>query len=161
MGDHGAEVPCLSAAHQPNPPIPKIADDAAWLEATATGVVVTRAPEVHEDLRLAERLANQRKRLEALEDEHEDVSQQLRLAVRDGGASGPLNARKKALNASITDLRSQIDSLADFSKALDAAIGLVKSLLSCPTCGTIADPRRDFSGRPWASFLLCVPRLRH
>jgi hypothetical protein len=129
-----------------NPPIPNIADDAAWLEATATGVVVTRAPEVHEDLRLTERLANQRKRLQALEDEHEDVSQQLRLAVRDGGASGPLNARKKALNASITDLRSQIDSLAEFSKALDGAIGLVKSLLSCPTCGTIADPRRDFTG---------------
>lgn len=129
-----------------NPPIPNIADDAAWLEATATGVVVTRAPEVHEDLRLTERLANQRKRLQALEDEHEDVSQRLRLAVRDGGASGPLNARKKALNASITGLRSQIDSLAEFSKALDGAIGLVKSLLSCPTCGTIADPRRDFTG---------------
>jgi hypothetical protein len=129
-----------------NRPIPNIVDSAAWLEATGTGVFVTRAPEVHEDLRLAERLATQRKRLEALEDEHEDVSQQLRLAVRDGGASGPLNARKKALNASITDLRSQIDSLADFSKALEAAIELVKSLLSCPTCGTIADTRRDFTG---------------
>jgi hypothetical protein len=129
-----------------NRPIPNIVDSAAWLEATGTGVFVTRAPEVHEDLRLAERLATQRKRLEALEDEHEDVSQQLRLAVRDGGASGPLNARKKALNASITDLRSQIDSLAEFSKALEAAIELVKSLLSCPTCGTIADTRRDFTG---------------
>lgn len=50
------------------------------------------------------------------------------------------------MNASITDLRSQIDSLADFSKALEAAIELVKSLLSCPTCGTIADTRRDFTG---------------
>ena len=129
-----------------NRPIPNIVDSAAWLEATGTGVFVTRAPEVHEDLRLAERLTTQRTRLEALEDEHENVSQQLRLAVRDGGASGPLNARKKALNASITDLRSQIDSLADFSKALEAAIELVKSLLSCPTCGTIADTRRDFTG---------------
>lgn len=128
------------------PPMPNIADSAAWIETTGAGVVVTRAPEVHEDLRLTERLAALRKRLEHLEGDHEDVSQQLRLAVRDGGASGPLNARKKALNASITDLRAQIDSLADFSKALETAIGLVRSLLSCPTCGTIADPRRDFTG---------------
>ena len=101
---------------------------------------------VNNDLRLSERLADQRERLKALEKERDDVSQQLSLAVRDRGASGALNARKKALNASITDLRSQIDALADFSKALDAAIGLVKSLLSCPTCGTIADTRRNFAG---------------
>jgi len=132
--------------HIANPPIPNIADEAAWLEATGTGVFVTRAPEVHEDLRLSERLADQRERLKALEKERDDVSQQLSLAVRDRGASGPLNARKKALNASITDLRSQIDALAEFSRALDAAIGLVKSLLSCPTCGSIADTRRDFTG---------------
>lgn len=129
-----------------NPPIPNIADDAAWLEATGNGVVVTRAPELHEDLRLSERLADQRERLKALEKERDDVSQQLSLAVRDRSASGALNARKRALNAEITDLRSLIKSLDDFSKALDAAIGLVKSLLSCPTCGTIADPRRDFTG---------------
>ncbi len=140
-----------------NPPLPNIADDAAWLEATATGVVVTRAPEVHEDLRLTERLANQRKRLQALEDEHEDISQQLRLAVRDGGAIGPLNARKKALNASITDLGSQIHTLANFARALDDAIGLVKSLLSCPTCGTIADTRRDFTGGPGRRFSCSCP----
>lgn len=140
-----------------NPPLPKIANDAAWLETTGTGVVVTRAPEVHEDLRLAERLADQRKRLDALENEHEDVSQQLRLAVRDGGASGPLNARKKALNASITELRSQIDSLADFSKALDGAIELVRSLLFCPTCGTIADPRRDFTAGRGQRFSCVCP----
>ena len=129
-----------------NLPLPNITDKASWLEVIGTGVVVTRAPEVHEDLRLPERLAEKRNRLKALEDEHEDVSQRLRLAVRDRGASGPLNARKKALNASITDLRSQLDSLADFAQALDAAIGLVKSLLSCPTCATVADARRDFTG---------------
>ena len=128
-----------------DPPIPNIAD-AAWLEATGTGVVVTRAPDVHKDLRLSERLADQRERLKALEKERADVSQQLSLAVRDRGASGALNARKRALNAEITDLRSLINSLDDFSKALDAAIKLVKSLLSCPTCGTIADSRRDFTG---------------
>jgi uncharacterized C2H2 Zn-finger protein len=140
-----------------NPRIPNIADDAAWLEATATGVVVTRAPEVHEDLRLSERLSDQRERLKALEKQRDDVSQQLSLAVRDGGASGPLNARKKELNASITKLRSQIDSLAEFSKALDDAIGLVKSLLSCPTCGTIADPRRDFTGGRGRRFSCVCP----
>jgi hypothetical protein len=128
------------------PPIPSIGNDAAWLEVTGTGVVVTRAPEIHEDIHLAERLANQRKQLQALVNEHEDVSQQLRLAVRTGGASGPLNARKKVLNASITDLRSQIDALADFASKVEAAIGLVKSLLACPTCGCIADTRRDFTG---------------
>lgn len=129
-----------------NLPLPNITDKASWLEVIGTGVVVTRAPEVHEDLRLPERLAKERNRLKALEDEHEGVSQLLRLAVRDRGASGPLNARKKALNAQITDLRSQLESLADFSEALDAAIGLVKSLLFCPTCGTVADARQDFTG---------------
>ncbi len=129
-----------------NPSIPNIADEAAWLEATSNGVVVTRAPEVHEGLRLSERLADQRERLKALEKERDDVSRQLSLAVRDRSASGALNARKRALNASITDLRLQIDSLIEFSISLDAAVGLVKSLLLCPTCGTVADPRRDFTG---------------
>ena len=78
-----------------SPPIPSITNNVAWLEATGTGVVVTRAPEIYEDIHLAERLANQRKQLLALENEHDDVSQQLRLAVRDGGASGPLNAERR------------------------------------------------------------------
>jgi hypothetical protein len=129
-----------------NPPIPSIANDAAWLEAIGTGVVVTRAPEIFEDIHLAERLANQRKQLQTLEYEHDDVSQQLRLMVRNGGASGPLNARKKVLNVAITEIRSQIDALADFASKVEVAIGLVKSLLSCPTCGSIADTRRDFIG---------------
>ena len=129
-----------------NPPIPNIADSVAWLEATVNGVAVTRAPEEQEDLQLPKRLADQKKRLQALDDEHKDVSQQLRKAVRDGTASGPLNDRKRALNAEITDFRLKIASVDEFSKALKAAIELVKSLLSCPTCGSIADPRRDFIG---------------
>lgn len=129
-----------------SPPMPNIANKVAWLEVTGTGVVVTRSPEIYEDMNLAERLANQRKQLLAMENEHDDVSQQLRLAVRDGGASGPLNARKKVLNASITDLRSQIDALTDFATKVETAIGLVKSLLACPTCGSIADTKRDFTG---------------
>jgi hypothetical protein len=140
-----------------SPPIPSISNDVAWLEATGSGIVVTRAPEIYEDIHLAERLANQRKQLQALEIEHDDVSQQLRLAVRDGGASGPLNARKKVLNASITDLRSQIDALANFASKVEAAIGLVKSLLACPTCGSIADTRRDFTGSNGHRFSCVCP----
>ncbi len=129
-----------------NPPLPDITGNASWLEVSGAGIVVTRAPEVHEALPLPKLIADERKRLADLEIEHSDVSEQLRLAVRDRGASGLLNGRKKALNASITDLRARIDSLAGFARALDAGIGLVKSLLSCPTCGTTVDTRRDFTG---------------
>jgi hypothetical protein len=129
-----------------NSPVPDITGNAPWLEVSGARIFVTRAPEVHEVLPLPRLLATERKRLADLEIEHEEVSEQLRLAVRERGASGPLNGRKKALNASITGLRTRIDSLEDFAGAVDVAVGVVKSLLSCPTCGTTADTRRDFRG---------------
>jgi hypothetical protein len=63
---------------------------------------------VNEALPVPQLLEDERKRFADLEIEREDVSEQLRLAVRDRGASGFLNGRKKALNAPITDLRARI-----------------------------------------------------
>jgi hypothetical protein len=132
-----------------NRPIPNIVDSAAWLEATGTGVFVTRAPEVHEDLRLAERLATQRKRLEALEDEHEDVSQQLRLAVRDG-----------------VERLDHRPSIADRfpGRLLQSAGSRHRTREIAALLPNLRDHCRHeagLHGRPWASFLLCVPRLLH
>ena len=127
-------------------PLGNATESKPWFEASDAGVVVTRAPEAHEVLQLPTLLAGERKRLADLEKGQEEVSQQLRLVVRDRGASGRLSGRKRELNASITDLRTRIDSLVGFEAALASSVELVQSLLFCPTCGTEANPRHDFTG---------------
>lgn len=91
-------------------------------------------------------------RLEQALKETSTQCQQLRMAVRDGRASGPLNGRKKGLNAEITDLQSRIGFLTSLEADLAAGVAIVQSLLACPTCASVADPRRDFKGGPGHRF---------
>lgn len=130
----------------------EFAANAPWLKVSGSDVVVVRAPEPHEVLSVARVLEAEKSRLAALEAEHADVSQQLRVAVRDGRASGPLNGRKKGLNVEITNLQSRIGFLISLDADLAAGVAVVESLLTCPTCASVADPRRDFKGGPGHRF---------
>lgn len=140
-----------------NPLVAEFAANAPWLKVAGPDVVVVRAPESHEVLPVAQVLEAEKGRLVALEAEHADVSQQLRMAVRDGRASGPLNGRKKGLNAEITDLQSRIGYLTSLEADLAAGVAVVQSLLTCPTCASVADPRRDFKGGPGHRFSCKCP----
>jgi hypothetical protein len=135
-----------------NPLVAEFAANAPWLKVSGPEVVVVRAPGSHEALSVAQVLEAEKSRLVALEAEHADVSQQLRMAVRDGRASGPLNGRKKGLNAEIADLQSRIGFLTSLEADLAAGVAVVQSLLACPTCASVADPRRDFKGGPGHRF---------
>lgn len=135
-----------------NPLAGKLAANAPWLKVSGSDVVVVRAPGSHETLPVAQLLVAEKSRLVALEAEHADVSQQLRMAVRDGRASGPLNGRKKGLNSEINDLQARIGFLTSLEVDLEAGVAIVQSLLTCPTCASVADPRRDFKGGPGQRF---------
>ena len=140
-----------------NPLVAELAANAPWLKVSGSDVVVVRAPALHEALPIAQNVVAEKSRLDALEVEHADVSQQLRLAVKEGQASGPLNGRKKGLNAEITDLKVRVSNLTSFEAALKAAVATVQSLLTCPTCASVADPRRHFQGGPGHRFLCECP----
>lgn len=124
----------------------EFAANAPWLKVCGSEVVLVRVPSSHEVLKVTQLLDTEKSRFIDLEAEHAEVSQQLRMAVRDRRAIGPLNARKKGLNAEITSLKSRIGFLSSFEADLAVAVAMFKSLLTCPTCQTVADPRRDFKG---------------
>jgi hypothetical protein len=126
-------------------PVPGVCDRAAWLEVSGGNVLIRRAPQPQEQLNLPQRLAEEQARLDTLRADHEAVSEQLRLAVRDRGASGQFNSRKKELNALITQSEESIRKLQVFAEKLGQGIGIVSALLTCPTCGETCDSRRDFT----------------
>ena len=135
-----------------NPLAAEFSDNAPWLNVSGQKVEIVQAPESHEERSVTRKLEEEKIRLVALEAEHADVSQQLRTAVRDGRASGAMNGRKKGLNGEITDLQSRIFSLSALYTELEAGVAVVQSLLNCPTCASVADPRRDFKGGPGPRF---------
>jgi len=135
-----------------NPLAPELAPDAPWLKVSGSNISVVRVPEAHESLPIAQLLGGEKRRLAALEAEHADVSQQLRMAVRGGRASAPLNVRKKALNVEMTNLDARIGFLSSLEVDLAAGVAIVQSLLTCPTCASVADPTRDFKGGPGHRF---------
>lgn len=115
-----------------------------WLEESGTGVVVRRLPHPKEELKLPKRIAEAEAGLAALRRQHADVSDRLRVAVSDRAGSGQLNAKKKELNAAITKADRDVTELKAFAAGLEQGVNLVRSLLTCPTCGDVADDRRDF-----------------
>lgn len=126
-------------------PLPGVYDGAPWLEVSGGTAFIRRAPQPQEELNWPQRLAAEQARLDTLRAEHEAVSEQLRLAVRDRGASGQFNAKKKELNALITKSEESIRNLQVFAEKLEQGIGMVSALLTCPTCAVTCDSRRDFT----------------
>lgn len=72
------------------------------------------------------------------------MSLRLREAVRDGDVTRAANARKKELNAEVTAAETRLAALQKFEGDLSRSLDAVTDLLTCPTCGTRADPRRHF-----------------
>lgn len=115
-----------------------------WFEGAGNQLRIVRAP-LENDAVPAKRLVDDAAaQLKRLEEERESVSLKLREAVRDRGATGVVNARKKELNAEITDAEKRLEALRRFERELSRAVEVVDDLLGCPTCNTRADARRDF-----------------
>lgn len=126
------------------PDSPELSRGHTWFEAAGNQLRIVRAP-LENDAVPAKRLVNDAAaQLKRLEDERESVSLKLREAVRDRGATGVVNARKKELNAEITDAEKRLEALRRFERELSRAVEVVDDLLECPTCNTRADARRDF-----------------
>lgn len=126
----------------------------AWLEVADNQVRIVRAPLENEALpakRFVDEAADQLKRLE---EERENVSLQLREAVRERRSTGAVNARKKELNVEIADAGQRLEALRRFQRDLARAVGVVTDLLGCPTCNTRADARRDF--KPMGQHFSCT-----
>jgi hypothetical protein len=117
----------------------------AWLEVAGNQLRIVRAPLKDDALPAKRFIDDAAEKLKRLEDERESVSLKLREAVRDRGATGDVNARKKDLNAEITDAEKRLEALRRFERDLTKAVGVVDDLLRCPTCTTRADARRDFN----------------
>lgn len=126
------------------PDLPELGSAHAWLEVAGNQLRVLRAP-LENDVVPAKRFVDDAAaQLKRLEEERESVSRRLREVVRDRGATGVVNARKKELNAEITDTEKRLEALRRFERELSSAVGVVDDLLECPACNTRADARRDF-----------------
>lgn len=126
------------------PALPELNGGQPWFEFAGNSIRVLRTPLEGESIdaeRLVEAAGAELKRLE---DERESVSQRLRDVPRGGGARGELSARRKALNAEITAAESKLATLQRFERELSTSLEVVSDLLTCPTCRTPADARRDF-----------------
>lgn len=126
------------------PVLPELGRPQPWFEVASNCLRVLRAPLDNEGLHADRLVSDAARRLNQLENERENVSLQLREAVRDRGATGVVNARKKELHAEITDAEKMLEALQRFKSDLGKAIGSVDDLLTCPTCNRRADTRRDF-----------------
>lgn len=126
------------------PDSPELNRGHMWFEVAGNQLRIVRAP-LENDAVPAKRLVDDAAaQLKRLEEERESVSLKLREAVRDRGATGVVNARKKELNAEITDAEKRLEALRRFERELSRAVEVVDDLLGCPTCNTRADARRDF-----------------
>jgi hypothetical protein len=126
------------------PDLPELSRGHTWLEIAGNQLRIVRAP-LENDAVPAKRLVDDAAaQLSRLEEEREIVALKLREAVRDRGATGVVNARKKELNAEITDAEKWLEALRRFERELSRAVEVVEDLLGCPTCNRRADARRDF-----------------
>jgi hypothetical protein len=136
------------------PDLPELSRGHTWFEVAGNQLRVVRAP-LQNDTVPAKRLVDDAAaQLERLEEERESVSLKLREAVRDRGATGVVNARKKELNAEITDAEERLEALRRFESDLARAVEVVGDLLVCPTCNKRADGRRDF--KPMGQHFSCT-----
>ncbi|WP_342379394.1 hypothetical protein NVS55_08045 [Myxococcus stipitatus] len=126
------------------PDLPELSRGDTWLEVAGNQLRIVHAPLENDAVPAKRFVDDAAAQLKRLEEERESVSLKLREAVRDRGATGVVNARKKELNAEITDAEKRLEALRRFERDLAKAVGVVDDLLGCPTCNTRADARRDF-----------------
>lgn len=126
------------------PDLPELSRGHTWLEVAGNQLRIVRAPLENDAVPAKPLVDDAAAQLKRLEEERESVSLKLREAVRDRGATGVVNARKKELNAEITDAEKRLEALRRFERELSRAVEVVDDLLGCPTCNTRADARRDF-----------------
>lgn len=126
------------------PELPEPSRARPWFEVAGNSIRILRAPLDSEVLPARRFVADAAAEFERLEDEHENVSRRLREVVRDRGATGELNAHKKALNAAITAAKTKLAALQEFERDLVKSVEAVSDLLACPTCSKQAHARRDF-----------------
>jgi hypothetical protein len=126
------------------PELPELSRARAWLDVAGNQLRILRAPSENDALPAKRFVEDAATQLKQLEDERENVSLRLREAVRDHGATGAVNARKKELNAEITEAQKRLEALRRFERDLARAVDVVDYLLTCPTCNKRADARRDF-----------------
>lgn len=126
------------------PALPDLGRAQPWFEVIGNYIRVVRAPLDNETIQAKQFVEGAAAELSRLEAERENVSQRLRDVHRGGGATGDINARKKALNGEITVADQKLAALQKFERDLSQSVEAVTDLLSCPTCGTRADPRRHF-----------------
>ena len=125
-----------------------------WFEVVGDKLRVLRAPLDDESLN-AERLVSEAaERLKELEAERGAVALQGREAVREGERTRNINARKKELNAEITNAERRLAELQQFASGLARALKGAGDLLTCPTCSRPADARRDF--KPMGQHFSCT-----
>lgn len=136
------------------PDLPELSRGHTWLEVAGNQLRIVRAPLETDGVPAKRFVDDAAAQLKRLEEEWESVSLKLREAVRDRGATGVVNARKKELNAEITDAEKRLEALRCFERELSSAVGVVDDLLGCPTCNTHADARRDF--KPMGQHFSCT-----
>ncbi|WP_437907550.1 hypothetical protein WME95_06495 [Sorangium sp. So ce327] len=136
------------------PELSELSRGHTWLEVVGNQLRIVRAPLENDALPARQFVDDAAAQLKRLEEERESVSLKLREAVRDRGATGAVNARKKELNAEITYAEKRLEALRRFERDLANAVGLVDDLLGCPTCKTRADARRDF--KPMGQHFSCT-----
>ena len=128
----------------------KLEAHSQWLSARAeqtgrTVVEIRRPPADHELRKLSPYalVAQARAEVSNARKRHQNVSEELRRAVRKG-STGLLNQQKRDAHVQVQRCESRLEALqvveTKFRDACDRSI----ALLVCPVCGTRADPVHDF-----------------
>lgn len=137
------------------PDLPELGRGHTWFEVSGNQLRIVRAPLENDAVHAKQLVDDATAQLRQLEGERESVSLKLREAVRDRGAIGVLNARKKELNAEITDAENRLEALRRFERELSRTVEVFGDLLRCPTCNTRADARRDFKSMGQHFYCTC------
>jgi len=134
-----------------------------WGELTKTGSVLTvrRAMEDNEwnKIGIDQIEMKARRDLETAIDKHEQLSNELRDAVRKGNTK-TLNPQKKLAHQQRVLAEQYLVAIEKLKVDLMDAQEKCEALLVCPVCGTIADPVRDFQPRDKGCFLCKCPECR-
>lgn len=134
-----------------------------WLTVSSdrSRLIMKRAPHTFEWERLGidQLVVNTRAQHRTALMEHEQLSDELREAVRKG-KTGTLNQQKKDAHQQSDEAERRLIALEKLQVDLLIARDKVEALLVCPTCRTIADRVRDFEPRAQGCFECCCQECR-
>ena len=135
-------------------------EKAQWLAGTNRGrsIELIRPPQEYEweQFSVESVVVNANAALKTAQQSREQISTQLRRAVRAGGA-GDLNRRKREAQQAIIKAEGVLEAIEAVAKQLVAAQSRSGALLQCPTCGESADAIRDFEPRDHGCFRCHCP----